>query len=338
MHGGQRRERILASPNARDGRFVNLNGVELDGASFSPGIASDFLFGGGRRVPSRPLPVHDPRERWTRAPGSELRITWLGHSSLLLELGDMRILTDPVLGSRASPLSFAGPRRFHRAPVEVAELPPIDLVLLSHNHYDHLCRSTMRALAQRDVAVVTALGVGAHLEAFGFDVRRIHELDWFEHVELRGARFTALPAQHFSGRGLLDRNATLWASFAIDSGAQRLFFSGDTGFFPELEALGERYGPFDITMLEIGAFHPAWGAVHLGPQNATRAHQLLRGRKLLPIHWSTFDLALHPWHEPAETLFGLASDAGVDLILPELGLAIEPARDEPARPWWRRLV
>lgn len=338
MNGGLREERILASPNATDGRFSNLNGVKPEGGGLPGGLSTDFFLGGVRRQPPRLLPVHDPRERWARPPTQDLRITWLGHSSLLLEIEGLRVLTDPMLGLRASPLPFTGPKRLHRAPATALELPAIDVLVLSHDHYDHLCKSTIRALAGRDLAVVTALGVGRHLEAFGMDPRRIHELDWFEHVAIRGVRFTALPAQHFSGRGFGDRNATLWASFAIESERKRLFFSGDTGVFPELVQIGERFGPFDLTLLEVGAYHPSWDRFHLGPEQALRVHGMLGGRKLLPIHWGTFDLGRQAWHEPAETLYRCAETEGVQLVLPELGLALEPGHDEAPRPWWRRIV
>lgn len=332
---GLRRERIGGSPHARDGRFCNLRQVKPDLKGLAPNIAAEFLLRGARRVPPAPLPTSDPRAAWANAPETGLRVTWLGHSTTWLEVDGLRILTDPVFGERASPLSFMGPRRFHPVPVPVTALPPIDVLLLSHNHYDHLCRSSIVALANEPRHVVTALGVGAALEQYGVPPERIHELDWHEHVELPGVRFTATPAQHFSGRGPLDRNATLWASFVIETERHKLFFSGDTGLFPELADIGRRHGPFDLTMLEIGAYHPAWGDVHLGPDNALTAHQMLGGKALLPIHWGTFDLALHAWDEPAEALFGGAQARGVELLVPELGQVVELAQRESVRPWWR---
>jgi L-ascorbate metabolism protein UlaG (beta-lactamase superfamily) len=246
-------------------------------------------------------------------------------------------LTDPVFGERASPLSFAGPRRFHPAPVRIADLPNLDAIVLSHDHYDHLCRPSMTELARLGVPLVTPLGVGEHLEAFGWDARNITELDWGEQFTLPGdrARLTAQPAQHFSGRGLADRNATLWASWVIATERHRIFFSGDTGLFPELADIGKAHGPFDLVMLEVGAFHPSWGDIHLGPENAVRAHELLGGGRLFPVHWGTFNLGLHDWQEPAETLFQLAERNGISLFLPRLGAPTEPTRAAPAAPWWR---
>jgi L-ascorbate metabolism protein UlaG (beta-lactamase superfamily) len=332
---GLRRERIQGSPQQHEGRFRNQADVELGLKGFAPSIAGEFMFKGGRRAPRGLLPTHDPRELWSQAPETGLRVTWLGHSTLWLEVDGIRILTDPVFGDRASPVSFFGPKRYHPVPVPLDALPEFDVLLLSHDHYDHLCRQTMERLAKRSVHVVTALGVGAHLEQYGFAPELIHELDWSESVERPGVRFTATPAQHFSGRGVGDRNSTLWASWVIQTSHHKLFFSGDTGLFPELADIGRRFGPFDMTMLEVGAFHPAWGTIHLGPANALLAHQMLGGKVLLPIHWGTFDLALHRWNEPAEELYTGAGAHGARLIMPELGEALEPDRQPDVTPWWR---
>jgi L-ascorbate metabolism protein UlaG (beta-lactamase superfamily) len=335
---GLRGERVESSRQFRDGRFHNLAPV-APGIKGNPlPILGEYMFHGGQRVPPAPLPTFDPREAWSHPPDSGLRVTWLGHSTVLLEVDGLRILTDPVFGQRASPVSFMGPRRFHPAPAPIAALPPLDVVLLSHDHYDHLCHESIVEIAARDVPFVTALGVGARLEARGVSAARIHELDWNEQVELPGVRFTATAAQHFSGRSMSDRNSTLWASWVIETEQRRIFFSGDTGLFPELRAIGEQHGPFDLVMLEIGAFHPAWSDIHLGPKNAQVAHEMLRGKLLLPVHWGTFNLAMHDWNEPAETLYTLAAESGTRLLLPRLGLPSEPSHEEHAAPWWREIA
>jgi L-ascorbate metabolism protein UlaG (beta-lactamase superfamily) len=302
-------------------------------------ILGEYFFGGGQRTPPGLLPSESPLQAWSRPAETGLRVTWLGHSTLLLELDGVRILTDPVWGQRASPASFAGPRRFQPAPVPISALPPLDAVLVSHDHYDHLCIHSIREFAKLEVPFITALGVGAHLEAWGVPAERITELDWWEQTLLPGGRlsFTATPAQHFSGRGMGDRNRTLWASWVLRTDNHRVFFSGDTGLTPEFAQIRERQGPFDLVMLEIGAFHPSWADIHLGPENALAAHALLGGGTLLPVHWGTFNLAMHAWDEPAETLYTLAREKGVRLITPTLGAATEPARVEAPRPWWREV-
>jgi L-ascorbate metabolism protein UlaG (beta-lactamase superfamily) len=337
---GERRERVLASARFRDGTFHNTHGVR-PGLKGNPlPTLGEYFFSSNQRVPARPLPIGDPRASWSQPAESDLRVTWLGHSTLLIELAGLRILTDPVFGERASPVTFAGPRRFHRPPVTIAQLPALDVVLISHDHYDHLCRESVQALAKLDVPFVTSLGVGARLEAFGVPPERIHELDWWQSVQLCAAelRLTATPAQHFSGRSLRDRNQTLWSSWVIESATRKLFFSGDTGLTDELQVVGAKYGPFDLVMLEIGAWHPSWGDIHLGPENALTAHRWLGGKTLMPVHWGTFNLAIHAWDEPAETLWTLAQEQGIKLLTPSLGTAVEPARVDLPTAWWRALA
>lgn len=334
---GLRLERARASSQFSNGRFRNAGGVALKMNGPTMSTMGEFFFGGKARVPKGRLPVFDPRSDWTTRPATDLRITWLGHSTLLLESSGLRILTDPVFGDRASPVSFAGPKRFHPAPVRPTELPKLDAILLSHDHYDHLCEATMRELAKLGVPVVTSLGVGARLETYGFDPKLVNELDWWETFTFPGGTlaFTATPAQHFSGRGIGDRNVTLWSSWVIRTDRHRLFFSGDTGYTDQFRTIAEKLGPFDVTMLEIGAWNPAWGTIHLGPENALRAFDALGGGTLLPVHWGTFDLALHKWDEPAETLLALARTEDVRVLTPALGRPFEPSLVEGPTPWWR---
>jgi L-ascorbate metabolism protein UlaG (beta-lactamase superfamily) len=330
---------MQASPRWASDRFRNLHPIlpGLRDTNASMPTLRDFLCGGERRVPRGPLPTASPLEAWAKAPASGLRATWLGHSTVLLEMDGLRVLTDPVWGPRASPSRFAGPQRFQPVPVALRALPPLDLVVVSHDHYDHLDYPTVRELAQRDVPFVTSLGVGAHLEAWGVPPARITELDWWESHTLPGAELTvsAAPAQHFSGRGLKDRNATLWSALVVRSRRHAVFFSGDTGLTTEYQDVRERLGPFDLVMLEVGAFHPAWGDIHLGPENALKALALLGGGTFLPVHWGTFSLAMHTWDEPAETLLVSGPKAGAHLLMPRLGEAVEPAHAPPVEPWWR---
>ncbi len=336
---GLRLERAKASPRYRDGKFHNTADV-APGLKGNPlPLLGEYFFGGAQRVPPAPLPVSDPRPLWLAGVETGLRLTWLGHSTVLLELDGLRVLTDPVFGARASPLSFAGPKRFHAPPLPASALPPLDAVLISHDHYDHFCKETVLELARREVPFVTSLGVGARLEALGVPQSRIVELDWYDEHVLRAGRlsFTAAPAQHFSGRGLHDRNDTSWSSWSIQSDHHKIFFSGDTGLTGEFAEVGRRLGPFDVAMFEIGAWHPSWGDIHLGPENALKAHALLGSGAFLPVHWSTFNLALHAWDEPAETLWKLAHEQKVRLLTPRLGLPFEPARVESPEPWWREV-
>jgi L-ascorbate metabolism protein UlaG (beta-lactamase superfamily) len=336
---GERLERLRASPLWSEGRLRNVHPLIpglRDLAAAMPTLG-EFLRGGTRRVPRAPLPATDPLPAWRRRAASGLRVTWLGHSTLLLEIDGYRVLTDPVWGPRASPSRFAGPKRFQPVPVKLRNLPPLDAVIVSHDHYDHLDYPSVRALAKRDVPFVTSLGVGAHLESWGVNPARIVELDWWESYRLPRSELeiTAAPSQHFSGRGLKDRNATLWSSLVVRGARHAVFFSGDTGLTTEYKEIRKRLGPFDLVMLEVGAFHPAWGDIHLGPRNALQALEWLGGGAFLPVHWGTFSLAMHAWDEPAETLLELGALRGSQLLMPRLGEAVEPKHAQRVQPWWR---
>jgi L-ascorbate metabolism protein UlaG (beta-lactamase superfamily) len=337
---GARLERMRASPRFVDGVFRNTAPV---GVGLKKGTAwktiGEYFCGGQRRVPPAPLPSLDPRSVWQRSP-SGLRATWLGHSTVLIEMDGVRVLTDPVWGERASPTRLAGPKRFQPVPVAIEQLPPLDAVIISHDHYDHLDYPTILALLPREVPFFTSLGVGAHLESWGVPPERIVELDWWERVEVAGRdlAITAAPSQHFSGRGVGGRNGTLWSSFVVASARHKFFFSGDTGLTPEYAEIRARLGPFDLVMLEVGAFHPAWGDIHLGPDNALAALRLLGGGPFLPVHWGTFNLAIHAWDEPAERLLTVAPTDGAQLLMPRLGEAVEVANVEGVVPWWREVA
>jgi len=337
---GARLERMKASPLWALDRFQNVHPVlpNLRDPTVPMPSLGDFICGGERRVPRGPLPSMSPLDVWAKKPQSGLRVTWLGHSTMLVEIDGVRILTDPVWGPRASPSALVGPKRFQAVPVPLREMPPVDVVTISHDHYDHLDYPTIRALAKTGVPFVASLGVGAHLEYWGVPAERITELDWWESHTLPNTDvvLTAAPSQHFSGRGLKDRNATLWSSLAIRSRQHSVFFSGDTGLTTEYGSIRERLGPFDLVMLEIGAYHPAWGDIHLGPDNALKAHALLGG-VFMPVHWGTFSLAMHAWDQPAERLLEVAPHTGAQLLMPLLGQPAEPAHVETPRAWWREV-
>jgi len=331
--------RMLRSPAWSGNGFRNRVSAPMMAGGQARTMAR-FFFERAEREPPGPLPSVPVDPAVLRGPAaSGLRVTWLGHSTLLIEIGGLRVLTDPVWSERASPVSFGGPKRFQPVPVALDAIPLPDVVVISHDHYDHLDRATVQALAERGARFVTALGVGAHLEGWGVAPTQVTELDWWEEVSpAAGLAIRALPAQHFSGRGMFDRNKTLWASWSIDAGGHRLYFGGDGGFDGEgFAEIGERCGPFDMTLLEIGAFDPAWATVHLGPEKALEAHRLLQGRVLLPIHWGTFNLGLHAWDAPAEELLVAARGKDVRLALPKLGASVVSGEALPAEPWWRAL-
>jgi len=270
------------------------------------------------------------------APTSGLRLTWLGHSSFLIDLDGHRVLTDPVWGERASPFSLLGPTRYYPPPIALDELPAIDTVVISHDHYDHLDEPTIRALAGTTKFVVP-LGIGADLEYWGVGAQDITELDWWERTtvgEGAGGELVATPARHFSGRGLTDADQTLCAGWAVVGPRHRVYFSGDTAMFSGFAEIGERLGPFDATMIESGAYSALWADVHLGPEQAVRAHQAVRGRVMIPVHWGTFNLGMHAWTEPVERVLVAAERADVSLAIPRPGESVEPAALGAVVRWW----
>jgi L-ascorbate metabolism protein UlaG (beta-lactamase superfamily) len=336
-----RLERMQASPRFSRGKFRNIHPVlpELMRGAVPMPPLREFLFGRSLRRPIAPLPAFDPRDTLLRTPESGLRVTWLGHSTLLIEIDGARFLTDPVWGERLSPVPFVAPKRFQPVPLAIEALPPLDAVLISHDHFDHLDRPSIARLTKLGVPFVTSLGVGKYLSSWGVPEARIIELDWWEEREIAGLSITATPSQHFSGRGV-GANATQWASFSVRGPQHSFFFSGDTGLTTEFREIREKLGAFDLVMLEVGAYHPAWGDIHLGPANALTALEWLGGGCFLPVHWGTFDLALHTWDDPAEQLFELAPKRGVQMVMPRLGEAIEPVRMQQLapKPWWREVA
>ncbi len=331
---GARLEVIKASPNWRDGRFVNSLPTEKAGVFESLG---KWLRGADHSAPdSPPAMVKRVASDFHVAPETGLRITWLGHSSLLVEIDGHQVLVDPVLSERSSPFTWAGPTRFQATPLSIDELPTIDAVVISHDHYDHLDHRTVQALGERVPVYVVPLGVGAHLEYWGVPPERIVERDWWGEVTVRDLTLTATPARHFSGRSLVmaNQNQTLWCGWVIASSKHRIFYSGDTGMFPGFADIGERLGPFNATLIEIGAYDALWADLHIGPEQAVRANQQLGGGLFIPVHWGTFDLAMHSWTEPAERLLVAAEQAGVAVSIPRPGESIEPAAPPVLTRWW----
>lgn len=329
-----RLERIQKSPQFRGGKFVDtIPRIDPDVLEAS----LRWFKGVDHSQPLEPLPVLLRQSAdFAAVAGSGLRITWFGHSSLLVEIEGKRLLLDPVWSERCSPTRVVGPKRFHPVPIALGELPKSDAVLISHDHYDHLDHATVVELAQQNPMFVVPLGVGAHLEYWGIDKSRIRELDWWKETSLGTLRLVATPARHFSGRGL-GADATLWSGWAVIGVERRVYYSGDTAMFEGFEQIGERLGPFDATMIESGAYDAMWADVHLGPEQAVAAHRAVRGRVLFPVHWGTFDLALHTWVEPMERVLLAAQSAKVSVVAPKPGQSIDPLAPPRVERWWPRV-
>ncbi|MFF9408434.1 MBL fold metallo-hydrolase [Streptomyces anandii] len=340
---GERMARIRRSPHFKDGVFQNPGGEARTRPSGSMRDFAKRYFDKEerpRRSPRDPVPVHATTlADLAGPPATGLRLTWMGHSSVLAEIDGHRVLFDPVWGERCSPFPFAGPRRLHPVPLPLAALGPVDVVVISHDHYDHLDMPSIKALAGTDTVFAVPLGVGAHLEHWGVSAGRLRELDWQESTEVGGLTLTATPARHFCGRGLRNTQHTLWASWAVAGEEHRVYHSGDTGYFDGFKDIGAGHGPFDATMIQLGAYSEYWPDIHMTPEEGMRAHLDLQGGGpggvLLPIHWGTFNLAFHPWAEPGEWTLASAEAVGQAVALPVPGRPFEPAGELPTHPWWR---
>ena len=333
---GERATRIAASPEWQASQFENPQPLKNDflGALRAMGSGSKFV------SPAQPIPaVTHSREDFRIAPASGLRVTWFGHSSTLVEIDGFRVLTDPIFSERVSPFSFIGPKRWYAPPVAFDDLPEIDAVVISHDHYDHLDMGTIqRMIGWRNIFVVP-LGMGAHLAYWGIPESRIIELDWWQEKMLEhkgGFRIVLTPARHASGRMLIDNNSKLWGGFALIGKQHRVYYSGDTGLFPAMKDIGLRLGPFDLTMIEVGQYHRSWPDWHIGPEQAVRAHTWVRGRVMLPVHWGLFVLAAHSWTEPIERVSREAVLRSTVLATPRPGQSFEPGVTKTMR-WWPQL-
>lgn len=320
-------------------RYLNPVPTKIGGISLSFKVGPRILFGGSARVPNHVLgPFHTDPRVYELPPRSGLRVTWFGHSSSLVEIDGVRILIDPVWDERAAPTQWAGPKRFFPPTLALESLPPIDAILISHDHYDHLGKGTVQQLARmeslKQTRWITALGVGSILSNFGVTCDRVTEMDWMDLAQVGAVTITALPARHFSGRSLSNRFETLWASFAFIGPDHRVYYGADSGEWPGFSEIGRSHGPFDLSMLEIGAFDPLWADIHMGPDGAVRSFRALGGQGLLmPIHWGLFDLALHQWQQPMKKIVAVDD---LKLWAPTPGEPTELVRGEEVRSsWWR---
>jgi L-ascorbate metabolism protein UlaG (beta-lactamase superfamily) len=331
---------MLLKPAQRQGRrYLNPTPTTVGGFSTIFKIGPDFFLGAKARSPkSPPGPFNTDVAIYATAPRSGLRITWIGHSTSILEIDSIRLLIDPVWDERASPTTWSGPKRFFPAPLALHQIPEVDAVLISHDHYDHLGAATVGAMASlaafRKAQWIVPLGVGALLQKLGVPAASCRELNWMDSAHVGPVRIAALPARHFSGRSLFNRFETLWASYAIQGPQHNVYFGADSGEWPGFSEIGAQFGPFDLTMLEIGASDPLWADIHMGPEGAVRSFQALGGQGLMmPIHWGLFDLALHHWTQPIRKIWDIQD---LKLWSPAPGTPSEVIAGQELRSeWWQ---
>ncbi len=328
--------KIKTSKQYNDGQFNNTSKTADQDLSKMWAAGKDFLFNKHERaVPTLPLPIK-PIEAATfdLSDKQAMRFTRLGHSSLMIQIDGKIILTDPVFSERTSPVQWAGPKRFHPVPLNTEDLPEIEAVIISHNHYDHLDHGSIETLKEKVKHFVVPLGIGQALLDWGVAKEKITELDWWDSININGIELVATPAQHFSGRGLFDRNKTLWASWVIRNKDHSLFFSGDTGYFEGFKDIGEKYGPFDYAFMECGAYNELWRDIHMMPEDTMQAFKDVKGKVLIPVHNGTFDLSTHAWFDPFLQIEKLAQEHNVQLMTPVMGEVIDKQQTFVNYAWW----
>jgi len=335
----QQQELFSKSKHYKDGKFLNNGGVKIEMSLKDSFKAMWILFKSNSKAePNKNIAVQKVDSISIANYNSKTRFIWFGHSTFLLQIKGKNLLIDPMFGDVPAPNPLLGNKRFsNELPIEIEKLPSIDAVLITHDHYDHLDYESIQKLKDKVKLFFTPLGIGIHLLKWGVEKERIIELDWWQEIKFDDLTIRCTPAQHFSGRGISDREKTLWCSWIIESDDENLFFSGDSGYASHFKEIGEKYGPFDFAFMECGQYNNLWPLVHMLPEETAQAGLDIKAKKMMPIHWGAFKLASHSWTEPVERISKKAKELNVDLVIPKIGEIIEIGLNdsEEIYPWWR---
>lgn len=321
--------------NYRDGKFYNDGDFQIVRETEQ---TDEYIMSGKGTKPEGEIPVAEPAFD-EELPEDEVRVTWFGHSSLLLQMHGMNILIDPVFSERSSPVSFAGNKRFSHPPVEAGELPSIDLLILSHDHYDHLDYNVIKEIDGKVDRYIVPLGVENHLERWGVEEKKIRNMAWWEETTVGGLTVGCTPARHYSGRSLNDQFATLWASWVFQDEYHKVFESGDSGYGSQYEKIHEKYGDFDFVMTDCAQYDVNWPEVHMFPEEAIQAAQTLGAKAAMPIHWGAFTLANHPWDDSVERFVAAGEQAGLQIVTPQIGETMNlNSMENSMKRWWKDVL
>ena len=332
-----RQKQIEGSPQWDGEKFQNPERVPATEWGKSLVTFWDYFFNKPEEYTPNPSLPTEPFDisQWD---GSQvLQLAWLGHTTFLIKIDNKVILTDPMFSQQAGTYGWFSPVRYSKTLVSTNNLPMVDVVLITHNHSDHLDENSIKMLIPKTKHFIVPLAVGKLLEEWGVSHKKITELDWWQKKSIDGLTITAAPAKHTSERGIFDKNKTLWASYGIQGKKQNLYLSGDSGWFKGLEEIGKRLGPFDVTFFEIGAYGEirGWKEIHYTPEQAVKAHQMVRGKLLVPSGWGTFDLGMFPWYEPIERFSTAANQSGIDYLTPKIGEVVNPGQVGGRDAWWK---
>jgi len=328
-------DRIRKSPNFLNGAFKNSEKT-LQNTGFKWSTIPKFFNDGNNKIPAKELPIEKLTKSYFENEPKQPRITWFGHSATFIEMEGLNIFIDPMLGDVPAPSPFLGSKRFQKElPIAIDSLPKIDVVLISHDHYDHLDYGSIVKLKDKVDKFYVPLGIKAHLTSWGVDATKITEFDWWENINFKGVEFISAPARHFSGRGITNRNSTLWCSWVLKSDNSNIFFSGDSGYGKHFKEIGEKYGPFDFAMVECGQYNEQWSQIHMTPEETIQASIDVQSKLIMPIHWGSFKLALHTWDDPIIRATKKAKELNVKITTPKIGEAIVLNGDKfPSEDWW----
>ncbi|SFS40222.1 L-ascorbate metabolism protein UlaG, beta-lactamase superfamily [Lutibacter maritimus] len=329
-------ERIRKSPNFLNGTFINSEKT-VQNTGFKWSTIPKFFTDGNNKKPSKDLPMQKLTKSYFENKPQKPRITWFGHSATFVEFEGLNIFIDPMLGDVPAPHPLLGSKRFQKElPISIDSLPKIDVVLISHDHYDHLDYGSIIKLKEKVTKFYVPLGIKAHLISWGISKEKITEFDWWERINYNSVEFISTPARHFSGRGITNRNSTLWCSWVLKSENSNIFFSGDSGYGKHFKEIGSTYGPFDFAMLECGQYNEQWSQIHMTPEETIQASIDVKSKLTMPIHWGSFNLALHSWDDPIVRASKKAYELNIKLTTPKVGEAI--VLDEsnfPSEKWWK---
>ena len=320
-----------------EGKFSNLTPTNMEmGIVKTMQMIPKFFKNDPIRIPDFDLPQEKRDSLELVIDSIPSRLIWFGHSAFLLQMDGKNILIDPMFGDVPAPNPLFGKKRFSRElPIEIEKLPKIDLILISHDHYDHLDYGSIQKLASKTAKFLVPLGVGAHLQSWGVAKESIQELAWWEETQVDSLKFAFTPARHFSGRGLGDRFATLWGSWVIQGTEDNIFFSGDSGYGSHFKEIGEKYGPFDFAMMECGQYNVDWKDIHMMPEETAQAALDVRAKVFMPIHWAAFSLAFHPWTDPVERVIKRSTELNAPIFVPKIGAFIELSQElKTQEAWW----